>query len=208
MSSSEQQSPEEAGAATPLDVRIAVDPPGECGCPPVDREPTAVSQSLSTDGDGAWTCGTVMESEEGDSEYEQVEGCDACPCYLLSTFECVVELTAIRDGRLHYSVTVPHRSMLAPVVERLRETGSDVSVYRILAAGDGEDDCPALTEKQRETLQLAIEYGYYDQPRGATLADIADELDITTSAASQRLTSAQRRLIERYVTERGPDGQC
>lgn len=51
------------------------------------------------------------------------------------------------------------------------------------------------TAKQREALRRAFEAGYYEVPRRTTLAEIADELDISTAALSQRL----RRGLTRYV---------
>lgn len=202
MSSSDGQLIDQSADSLPLDVRISIDPSDECDCPPSDRDSKAVRQSITRTPDGTRICNTVLESEDG-CEYERTEACDSCPCYLFSTQDCVAELLDIRDGRLHYSVTVPDRAGLAPLIQGLRETGSDVSVYRILAANEEEDEAPALTDKQREILELAIESGYYDRPRESSLDEIADELGITTSAASQRLSSVKRRLIRRYASELG-----
>ncbi|MFB6164331.1 MAG: helix-turn-helix domain-containing protein [Haloarculaceae archaeon] len=53
-----------------------------------------------------------------------------------------------------------------------------------------------LTEKQCEGLQLALEQGYYDSPRRASLEDVATELGITQQALSSRLRRGTRRLIQ------------
>lgn len=53
-----------------------------------------------------------------------------------------------------------------------------------------------LTTKQLETLQLAIEEGYYRRPREATLQDLAALLEISKSAVSQRIRTAERTLIK------------
>lgn len=57
-------------------------------------------------------------------------------------------------------------------------------------------DLGALTDKQRRALELALQNGYYERPRGVDLGTIADRLDISKSAASQRLRSAERKLVE------------
>lgn len=44
-----------------------------------------------------------------------------------------------------------------------------------------------LTDLQRETLQIAFEEGYFDVPRRSSLVELADELNISDSAVSQRL---------------------
>lgn len=51
-----------------------------------------------------------------------------------------------------------------------------------------------LTPRQRETLQIAVELGYYENPRGATLKDIADVMDRTDGTVGDHL-----RKIEEYV---------
>ncbi|SEH41835.1 Predicted DNA binding protein, contains HTH domain [Halopenitus malekzadehii] len=52
-----------------------------------------------------------------------------------------------------------------------------------------------LTGKQRETLLIALEQGYFDVPRDTTLKGLADQLGISTQAVSTRLRRAQQRLI-------------
>lgn len=68
---------------------------------------------------------------------------------------------------------------------------------------DGVDDY-GLTEAQHEAVLAAFEMGYYEVPRDATLADIAEELDTTTSALSERLRRGHRQLIGRTVRAASP----
>ena len=51
-----------------------------------------------------------------------------------------------------------------------------------------------LTDRQRETLLLALELGYYDEPRQVTYRDIANELDCTSTTVGEHL-----RKVEGYV---------
>ncbi|WP_255190928.1 helix-turn-helix domain-containing protein [Natronobeatus ordinarius] len=53
----------------------------------------------------------------------------------------------------------------------------------------------ALTERQREVLQAALEVNYYETPRRATAADVADHLGCTASTASEHLREAEARVI-------------
>jgi predicted DNA binding protein len=53
-----------------------------------------------------------------------------------------------------------------------------------------------LTEPQREAITLAVERGYYDIPRACTTQELADELDISDQAVTERL----RRAIVTLVT--------
>ncbi|QLG26550.1 helix-turn-helix domain-containing protein [Halorarum halophilum] len=52
-----------------------------------------------------------------------------------------------------------------------------------------------LTDGQRKALVLAYSSGYFDSPRDATQADLADELGITRQAVSSRLQRGMRRLV-------------
>lgn len=56
-------------------------------------------------------------------------------------------------------------------------------------------DLDILTETQRKTLELALTEGYYDRPRKTDLSTLADKLDISKSAVSQRIRSAETKLI-------------
>ncbi|WP_440991855.1 helix-turn-helix domain-containing protein [Haloarchaeobius baliensis] len=71
---------------------------------------------------------------------------------------------------------------------------------------DGEPEPPGdgLTDPQREALRTAYELGYFEVPRGASLADVASELDIGASAASERLRRAQTHLVETTVASTWP----
>lgn len=56
-------------------------------------------------------------------------------------------------------------------------------------------DLGVLTRKQRRALELALEAGYYERPREINLGMLAEKLGISKSAVSQRLRSAERKLI-------------
>ena len=60
--------------------------------------------------------------------------------------------------------------------------------------------CRDLSETERETLESAVSGGYFDNPRSATLSDLADEFDVSNPAASKNLRRAERKMIERVVT--------
>lgn len=63
----------------------------------------------------------------------------------------------------------------------------------------GESD--ALTEAQRETLLLALERGYYEEPRGVSQQELAEELDVSPNAVGRLLRRAHRNLITTTVSE-------
>lgn len=56
-----------------------------------------------------------------------------------------------------------------------------------------------LTNRQLNALEVAFELGYYDVPRTASLATVADELGCSKSAASSLLRGAETKLVETAV---------
>lgn len=56
-----------------------------------------------------------------------------------------------------------------------------------------------LSGPQREIMLLATRKGYFEVPRGSTLADLANELDISSQAASERLRRGLDSLVERAL---------
>ena len=73
----------------------------------------------------------------------------------------------------------------------------DVTVDRV---GDharlGGSLAGRLTSRQFEALGVARNLGYYEVPRQGSLADVADELDVSESAASSLLRKAERALVD------------
>lgn len=64
-----------------------------------------------------------------------------------------------------------------------------------------QTNSPSLSPKQREALELAVKYGYYEQPREKSLQEIAQIEGIPTSTLQYRVTNAERRVIELFVGE-------
>lgn len=95
----------------------------------------------------------------------------------------------------------PTRRALERFVGWFRERGLSISVTTIVDYEADTDDRWGLTDAQRETLATAARTGYFDVPRGATLADVAAELDISSQAASVRLRRAYANLTEHALTD-------
>lgn len=184
--------------ARPLEVRLSLEPVVDVACQRLVPAGAADGQSVSATAVAEGTCRLVVDGPDG-AVYESHPVAEGCPCPVFDRHDCVSELLAVHDRRLHYSVILPDRTYLQPLIAALRESGATVSVERILTAGVDNRPDPALTAKQREAFRIAVDAGYYDRPRRATLDDIAAELGISPSAVSQRLTGVKRRLATMYA---------
>lgn len=53
-----------------------------------------------------------------------------------------------------------------------------------------------LSERQREAVEAALALGYYEQPREATQADVAAELDCSPQTAGSHLRKAESKVMQ------------
>ena len=98
----------------------------------------------------------------------------------------------------HERWLLPDREAIHDIWEYAREEGFEFEVLDLTRRGDvdaGNTARQALTDEQREALLAAYEQGYFDSPRDATQADLADELEISRQAVSSRLQRGVRRLV-------------
>jgi predicted DNA binding protein len=100
------------------------------------------------------------------------------------------------DGRAWIlTVWMSERADLVDLWEYARRHDIDIDLLRVNEyASLGATDA-GLTDSQREALLLAFEAGYFEEPRNATLGDVAADLDISQPAASGLLRRGIRRLI-------------
>lgn len=114
--------------------------------------------------------------------------------------------TASGDDPIQLVLEVPNHENLGEVLENLSDASVTVRTEDIRPAGRLEEsrvtvDLGILTDKQLSTLELALEMGYYVRPRETDLATLADRLGISKSAVSQRLRTAEMKIIQNAVGE-------
>jgi predicted DNA binding protein len=66
-------------------------------------------------------------------------------------------------------------------------------------APDSRGVFAGLTDRQREVLETALDHGYYETPREATLDDLADTLDIDAGTVGSHLRTVESKVFEKYV---------
>jgi predicted DNA binding protein len=97
-----------------------------------------------------------------------------------------------RDGYLFIEFVMPE-SKMAAMWEALDERNVE---YEILSITEGYNVLNELTPRQREILAAAIKRGYYDNPRGCSLTDLAEELGVNKSVISGVLHRAEGEIIK------------
>jgi predicted DNA binding protein len=99
------------------------------------------------------------------------------------------------DGGMHFAIVgAPNdlRTVLDGLPAEVRIEIDAVSASAgSLAIVEG-----VLTDRQRETLRIAVDIGYYEVPRTASIEDVAERLGCASSTASVHLRKGEARLIE------------
>lgn len=96
----------------------------------------------------------------------------------------------------------PHRESLADCYRGCEKNDIDISVRSIHDSGWVTDHGTesVLTLPQREALLYALEGGYFEVPREITLQELAEQLGISDTAASQRLRRGIEKLLVEFVS--------
>jgi predicted DNA binding protein len=101
------------------------------------------------------------------------------------------------------TVWMSERTDLAHLWDHAERNGIDIELLRVNEYDSLESTDAGLTDSQREALLVAFEAGYFEEPRGATLGQVAAELDISQPAASGLLRRGIKRLIVSSMTDDG-----
>jgi len=101
------------------------------------------------------------------------------------------------------TVWMPERTDLVQLWDYAQGNDIDIELLRVNEY-DGLDETDAgLTDSQREALLVAVEAGYFEEPRDATLGDVAADLDISQPAASGLLRRGIKRLVVSSLMDDG-----
>ena len=101
----------------------------------------------------------------------------------------------IRDGTVEWDVTAP-RERLSSLADQLDHF--DIR-YRVEYVRDQPHDESLLTDRQQRVVAAAAEAGYYDTPRTCSLTELAEDLGIAKSTASETLHRAEGAIVKQYL---------
>ena len=96
---------------------------------------------------------------------------------------------------------LPDRSAAQALWEFGRANDVEVELVRINEYGSVLEGSYGLTAAQREAVLAALELGYFDEPRGVTLEELADELGISEPSASRLVRRGLKRLLTATLAE-------
>jgi len=105
----------------------------------------------------------------------------------------------VHNGRYEFDLTDTREEF-----DRFRERleASPLS-YELVSVVGGRARDGLLTDRQREVLETARREGYYEVPRGCTLADVAETLGVDKSTVSTVLRRGEARVVASVLA--GPE---
>ncbi|EMA27456.1 helix-turn-helix domain-containing protein [Halobiforma nitratireducens] len=107
------------------------------------------------------------------------------------------------DGWWQMKVRFPDREGLCEGYDRLVERGVDADLRRVSDVRQRTEVESRLTPEQREALEAALEYGYFEIPRSVSMEELADELGISHQALSERFRRAYETLVNDELESAG-----
>lgn len=154
--------------------------------------------------------GTVLHESKDDDRYHVVT--QSCLCSLeqsiIHRFEehnCLYQSPTIyRQGWEHYTVVAFDS---ADIRELLGDLRSDREIELLSKTSISETQIPHsmlapanqlfedITDRQLAALQLALERGYYEQPRKTSLRDLAEQTAVARSTYEEHLRKAENKLL-------------
>ncbi|NKE36508.1 DNA-binding protein [Natronococcus sp. JC468] len=152
----------------------------------------------------------LLADVDGERLYRMgwVRRVDALVQMLVEEEGTVLSAVGDADG-WQFRLLFPDRDSLSRTNDYCRSNGIRFQLHSVYSLEEGRQGRFGLTDDQQDTLEIAFERGYYEIPREADMMALADELDISHQALSERLRRAHRSLVQNTVVigrEGGPDG--
>lgn len=93
------------------------------------------------------------------------------------------------------TVWMSERSDLVHLWDYAQQHDVEIKLLRVNEYASLGTTNAGVTDSQREALLVALDAGYFEEPRDATLSEVAAELDISQPAASGLLRRGIKRLV-------------
>lgn len=119
--------------------------------------------------------------------------------YAMAAFDATI-LEANSAGQWFFRIRFEDQNRVAEFNEFLNDRGIDITMTRLFRLHESEHERPyGLTETQQRVLLLAIERGYFEVPRRATLRDIAAELDVSEQSVSETIRRGANKVLKQTL---------
>lgn len=193
----------------PLRAELEIDRGGECVVDKIEGDVLDVQVRFK-----AGLCRADVDFREMTEEGPEMRTkhfsspiCEYCPRDIFAKYECIPRYLNFFDGGFTIEAYLRSSKDVSGLVTDIHQRCDGVSLRSITSLeqqGYTESctiDVSKLTPKQREAIHRAKEFGYYDPDSTVELEEIAEQLDISTSALSQRLNRAVGNIVTQIPCE-------
>lgn len=131
--------------------------------------------------------------------------------HLAKTGTAWVEPTWTSEGVDYVTMLAPNYKSLKKFIDRVSEHGYQLKIkskrylkekdkisfntFRTSGFTKLKFASELLTDRQMEVFDLACRYGYYEEPKKITIAELAEKLGISPSTCAELLRKAERKLL-------------
>jgi predicted DNA binding protein len=113
---------------------------------------------------------------------------------------CFLEsATAQGDGKVTFSMVAGNNQSLPTLFKELESMGLIAALESLTRV----DDQDSLTRKQEEVIRLALDMGYFENPRKVKLTDLAKICGIATSTLTDILRRGERNVLREHFKDKG-----
>lgn len=116
--------------------------------------------------------------------------------HLLTEAEATIIEAYVKADQWRLRLMLPERAALSALDEFCRENDIPIDITGIHEMDADRYGRLGFTDSQREALSAALDSGYYEIPRSTNLGELANDLDISHQALSERLRRAHKILVE------------
>lgn len=145
---------------------------------------------------------TTLDRRDGASLYraEWVEDVETV-AYAYTQAGATLLNASGKDGRWELQLRFDTEDASSSFQRYLEESDRSAEIHRLYKPTQPRmGSQPGLTDLQHDTLVTALRAGYYEVPRGLSMDALADELDVSQQALSNRLRRGHRTLVENSLT--------
>ncbi|WP_254530074.1 helix-turn-helix domain-containing protein [Natrinema gelatinilyticum] len=110
------------------------------------------------------------------------------------------------DEKWHFRLRFPDHDALSRFYNFCTDNDITIHIVRTYTETDRTQSVKqfGLSQEQREALILGLRRGYFDTPSQVSLTDLADELDISQQAVSNRIRRGTRQVLSEALLSRAP----
>ncbi|RBI60014.1 DNA-binding protein [halophilic archaeon] len=116
--------------------------------------------------------------------------------YMLLKENATIQRATAYDERWELQVLFPNRKAISKTSQCAKENGYSLNISRINDIDKEQRMRFNLTEEQRNTLIMALEHGYFGIPREVKQSTLADELNISRQAVSERIRRGTKGILK------------